>query len=107
MTGYQWQDVYIAAMLGNDRSKMEERIQAAETALNERKREFDLNQSGTTEETKAIEAALRGLSRLRVDGASWLERQQPRTRQAHRRHVPVLGASQSEKWPTCAGLMAP
>jgi hypothetical protein len=63
-------------MLENDRSKMEERIQAAETALNERKREFDLNQGGTTEENKAIEAALRGLSRMRVDGPSWLEWQQ-------------------------------
>jgi hypothetical protein len=79
MTEYSWQEIYIAATLETDRTRMEERVRAAETALNERKREFDLNRGGTPEENHAIEAAYRGISRLRIHAASWLERQQPKT----------------------------
>jgi len=46
---------------------MEERIQVAETALHERKREFDLNHGGTPEENQAIEDALKGLNVLRQE----------------------------------------
>jgi hypothetical protein len=76
MTEYKWLEVYKAAVLETDWSKMEERVQAAETALHERKHEFDLDHGGTPEENRAIEHALRGLSVLRRDAASWLERQQ-------------------------------
>jgi hypothetical protein len=55
MTEYKWQEVYKAVLLETDWSKMEERIQAAEAVLHERKREFDSNHGGTPEENQAIE----------------------------------------------------
>lgn len=76
MTEYKWHDVYQAAMLETDWSKMEERVQAVEAALRQRKREFALDHGGTPEENQAIEDALRGLGCLRMDAAVWLERQQ-------------------------------
>ena len=79
MTDYKWHEVYQAAVLETDWSKMEQRIQAAEAVLHERKREFDADHGGAPEENQAIEAALRGLSVLRMDAASWLERQEPKT----------------------------
>jgi hypothetical protein len=51
---------------------MEERIQAAEAALHERKSEFDLNHGGTPEENQAIEDASNGLNSLRKEVSAWL-----------------------------------
>ena len=79
MTEYKWHEAYKAALLESDWSKIEERIQSAEAALHERKREFDLDHGGTPEENRAIADAVRGLSVLRTDAAAWLERQQLRT----------------------------
>jgi uncharacterized protein YecA (UPF0149 family) len=69
---YKWHEVYKAAVLETDWTKMEERIQAAEAALHERKNEFDLNHGGTPEENRAIEDSLRGLGVLQTDVATWL-----------------------------------
>jgi hypothetical protein len=69
---YQWQEVYKAALLETDWSKMEERIRAAESVLNQRKLEFLLDHGGTPEENQAVEDALRGLIVLREDAARWL-----------------------------------
>jgi hypothetical protein len=71
MTEYKWQEDYQAALLETDWSKMEERIQRAEAGLHERKREFALNHGGTPEENQAIEHALRGLTVLRTEVATW------------------------------------
>jgi len=71
MTDYKWHEVYQAAVLETDWSKMEQRIQAAEAALHARKHEFDLNHGGTPEENQAIEHALRGLGVLRTEVATW------------------------------------
>jgi len=71
MTEYKWHEVYKAAVLETDWSKMEERIRAAGVALHERKNEFDLNHGGTPEENKAIEDALNGLNVLRKEVAGW------------------------------------
>ncbi len=68
---YGWLEIYKAALLETDWSKMEERIRAAESALHERKREFSLNHGGTPEENQAIEDALRSLNVLRKDVALW------------------------------------
>jgi hypothetical protein len=68
---YKWHEVYEAAVLETDWSKMEEKIRAAETALHQRKREFGLNHGGTPEENQAIADALRGLGVLRNDVAVW------------------------------------
>jgi hypothetical protein len=76
---YKWHEVYKAALFETDWLKMEERIRAAEAALQERTNEFDLDHGGTPEENQAIEDALKGLSVLRNDVATWL-RQQGRKR---------------------------
>jgi hypothetical protein len=79
MTEYKWYETYKTALLETEWSKMEARISAAEAALHERKREFDLDHGGTPEENQAIEAAFRGLTVLRSDAATWSEpEQQPR-----------------------------
>jgi hypothetical protein len=72
MTEYKWHEVYKAALLETDWSKMEERINAAETALHARKDEFDLNHGGTPEENRAIADALNGLNTLRTEVSAWL-----------------------------------
>jgi uncharacterized protein YecA (UPF0149 family) len=72
MTEYKWHEVYKAALLETDWSKMEESINAAEAALHARKHEFDLNHGGTPEENQAIEDALRALGVLQTDLATWL-----------------------------------
>jgi hypothetical protein len=79
MTAYKWQDVYKAAVLETDWSKIEERIRAAEGSLHQRKREIDLDHGGTPEENQAIEDAFRGLDVLRNDIATWSGQQGRKT----------------------------
>jgi hypothetical protein len=67
MTG--WMDVYEAAILETDWSKIEERIQAADSAISARLHEFSLNHGGTPEENQAIRNALAGLTVLRHEVA--------------------------------------
>jgi hypothetical protein len=71
MIEYKWHEVYTAALLETDWSKMEERIRAAEAALYERKKEFNLNHGGTPEENQAIQDTLNGLKVLQNDVARW------------------------------------
>jgi hypothetical protein len=72
---YKWIEPYKAALLETDWSKMQERIQAAETALHQRKHEFDLDHGGTAEENQAIMDAMRGLAVLRSDLVKWSEQE--------------------------------
>jgi len=67
-----WYDAYKVALLETDWSKMEERIQAAEAAIQERQREFDLNHGGSPDENRAILDAMRSLAVLRTEAAAWL-----------------------------------
>jgi len=76
---YKWYESYKAALLETDWSKMSERIQAAEAALSQRKREVELDHGGTAEENQAIADAMRGLAVLRNDAAKWSERQSPKS----------------------------
>jgi hypothetical protein len=78
-TIYKWHESYKAALLETDWSKMPERIQAAEAALSQRKREFELNHGGTPEENQAIADALRGLAVLRNDAVRWSKREPPKS----------------------------
>ena len=71
MSTYEWHEVYKDALLETDWSKMEERIQAALTAIQNRKREFALDHGGTPEESQAMADAISGLSALRTEVASW------------------------------------
>ena len=74
-TKYQWHDVYKAAVLETDWSKMEERI-LAEFAIHEREKTFSTDHGGTAEERQAIADAMRSLAVLRADAASWSGREQ-------------------------------
>jgi hypothetical protein len=67
----KWHDIYKAALLETDWSRMDERIQAAEAAIRDRRHEFDLNHGGTPEENQAITDALHSLKVLRTELASW------------------------------------
>ena len=67
----KWHDIYKAALLETDWSRMDERIQAAEAAIRDRKHEFDLNHGGTPEENRAITDAMHSLNVLRTELASW------------------------------------
>ena len=73
--GNQWQELYTAAFLETDWSKMEERIQAADSAISEKLHEFSLNHGGTPEENEAIRNAVNGLSVLRREVAAWKKKQ--------------------------------
>jgi hypothetical protein len=71
MTTFGWYELYETAVLETDWTKIEERIQAAESAIHERLREFSVNHGGTQEENQAIAVALNSLHVLRSDVASW------------------------------------
>jgi hypothetical protein len=71
---YRWHDVYKAAVLETDWSKMEERILAAEFAIREREKAFSLDHGSTPEERQAIADAMRSLTVLRADAVSWSAR---------------------------------
>jgi len=70
-TTYKWYEVYKAALLESDWTRMEERIRTAESALNDRKSEMASNHGGSPEENQALADAMRSLSILRAEAASW------------------------------------
>jgi hypothetical protein len=67
---YKWHEVYKAAVLETDWSKIEEKIQVAENGIRARLHEFSMDHGGTPEENQAIEDALHGLNSLRKDVAA-------------------------------------
>src|SRR6478736_9808897 len=71
MSTYKWHELYKAALLETDWSKIEERIQAAESAIQNRKRECALDPAGTQEENRALADAITSLGVLRSEVASW------------------------------------
>jgi hypothetical protein len=74
-----WQDLYLAALLEIDWTKIEERAQAAQSEI--QKRQLVLGHGGTLEERHALASAISGLTVLRKDAASWLERNSDRGKQ--------------------------
>jgi len=74
-TGYNWHESYRAAALETDWTQIRERIQAAESAINERQRLLALDHGGTPEERHSIATALNGLKVLRTEVAEWQNRQ--------------------------------
>ena len=66
-----WEELYQAAIVETDWSKMEERIQAVESAIGARLDEFSVNHGGTPEENQRLRDALSGLSVLRREVADW------------------------------------
>jgi hypothetical protein len=78
-TSHSWQDSYRAALLETDWTKMHERIQTAESEIHKRRLMLVQDYGGTSEEREALVSALSGLRVLRMDAASWLERNRPGT----------------------------
>ena len=58
---YKWQDLYVAAVLETDRSKLPQLIAEAQAAIQVRVGELSKNHMGTPEERMAIDSALGGL----------------------------------------------
>jgi hypothetical protein len=74
-TSYSWQESYHAALLETDWTKMQERVQTAESEIHKRRLELSQDHGGTQEERDALVNAMSGLRVLRMNVASWLERQ--------------------------------
>ena len=74
-TEYGWEKVYQAAVLETDWSRIEEQIQAAESAISHRLHELSLEHGGAPEENQAITNAVMALEALRTDVAAWKLRQ--------------------------------
>jgi hypothetical protein len=67
----EWKELYNVAVLETDWLKMEERIQAAESAMKGRLHEFSLDHGCTPAENQDIVDALNKLNALRAEVASW------------------------------------
>ena len=74
-TSYYWQESYQAALLETDWTKMQERVQTAESEIHKRRLVLSQDHGGTPEERDALVNAMGGLRVLRMDAAYWLERQ--------------------------------
>ena len=66
-----WEKLYKEAILETDWSKIENLIQAAESAISARLHEFSLDHGGTREENQRLRDALSGLSVLRREVMAW------------------------------------
>lgn len=66
-----WEKLYKEAILETDWSKIENLIQAAESAISARLNEFSLDRGGTPEENQRLRDALSGLSVLRGEVVAW------------------------------------
>jgi len=78
-TSHSWRDSYRAALLETDWTKIQERIQTAESEIHNRRLMLVQDHGGTSEEREALVSALTGLGVLRMDAASRLERNRPGT----------------------------
>src|SRR6266581_1538505 len=72
---YRWQELYQAALLETDWTKMQERVETAESEIHKRRLVLAQDHGGTGEERAALVNAMSGLRVLRMNVASWLERQ--------------------------------
>ena len=66
-----WEKLYQEAILETDWSKIENLIQAAESAISARLHEFSLDHGGTPEENQRLRDALSGLTVLRREVVAW------------------------------------
>ena len=75
-TSYSWQESYQAALLETDWTKMQERVQTAESEIHQRRLVLSQDHGGTDEERAALVNAMGGLRvLLRMNVTSWLKRQ--------------------------------
>ena len=74
-TTYKWHEVYKTALLETDWSQMNDRVRAAKSAIQDRKRELSLDHGGTLEENQAIAHAIHSLEILGSEAATWTVQQ--------------------------------
>jgi len=67
----EWLQLYKLAIVETDWSKMEERVQAVETAIDQRLQALSLDHAGTPEEQQELVNALQRVNVLRGDAARW------------------------------------
>ena len=67
----EWENLYEAAILETDWSKLPERIEAVDSAIEGRLTELPQNHGNTPEETLAIQNALSRLTILRKELKAW------------------------------------
>jgi hypothetical protein len=72
---YVWYESYEAVILETDWMKMHERIQSAESKIDDRKRVLSQDHGGMPEERCAIANALNALGTLRTEVDDWQSRQ--------------------------------
>jgi hypothetical protein len=70
-----WQEAYRVAILETDWTRMQERLQTAESEIVKRRHVFSMDHGGTPEERQAIADALRGMEGLRIEVDEWQNRQ--------------------------------
>jgi hypothetical protein len=68
---YVWHGAYKTAILETDCTKLQERLQSAESAIHERQHTLSMDHGGTAEERQAIADALNGMKVLRREAAEW------------------------------------
>lgn len=66
---YTWETVYQAAILETERSRLPDRISAAQTAINSRIDQIQQDHQSTPEERDAIASALAGIRILKEEVA--------------------------------------
>jgi hypothetical protein len=79
---FNWHESYRAALLETDWTKMQERLQAAESEIRKRKHVLPLDHGGTSEESQAIADALSGMKSLQAEVPEWQNRHVPDGRAA-------------------------
>jgi hypothetical protein len=70
-----WYDSYRAAILETDWTKMEERIQTAESQIHKRRLVLSQDHGGTPQESKELVNVMDCLRIMREDAVEWLEKQ--------------------------------
>jgi hypothetical protein len=69
-TSYSWQESYQAALLETDWTKMQERVQTAESEIHKRRLVLSQDHGGTDEERAALVNAMSGLRVLQNQGGT-------------------------------------
>jgi hypothetical protein len=62
---YPWEEIYNAAIVETDQSKLQKLVQASKSAIDHRLQELQQDHGGTPEERRAISDALVALNVLR------------------------------------------
>lgn len=70
-TPYNWYKPYRKAVLETDWENIQEQLDAAESAMQERQRELSQDPDGTPAEKQALFVALNGIKCLRRDVSHW------------------------------------